>query len=112
MNDDELLYIGKSKNIFSRCVTHTKDKVFNHLFVKLLPINELDRFEQNAIELFYPKYNCFLDKRKEKISIDWEKVLYFRNLGLSWRKTAENLIPRVSCTTLIKRAREEGYYDE
>jgi DNA invertase Pin-like site-specific DNA recombinase len=44
--------------------------------------------------------------------IDWDQVMRFRKFGLSWRKTAENLRPRVSTTTLIKRAREEGYYDE
>ena len=41
--------------------------------------------------------------------IDWKKVKELRGYGLSWRKTAENV--GVSCTTLIKRAREEGHYD-
>jgi len=42
--------------------------------------------------------------------IDWEKVMELRGYGLSWRKTAKQV--GVSCTTLIKRAREEGYYDK
>jgi len=40
--------------------------------------------------------------------IDWDKVMELRGYGLSWRKTAKQV--GVSCTTLIKRAREEGYY--
>jgi len=42
--------------------------------------------------------------------IDWDKVQLLRGYGLSWRKTSEQV--GVSCTTLIKRAREEGYYDD
>lgn len=41
--------------------------------------------------------------------IDWEKVIELRGYGLSWRKTAKQI--GVSVTTLIKRAREEGYYE-
>ena len=41
--------------------------------------------------------------------IDWDKVLELRGYGLSWRKTAKQV--GVSVTTLIKRARSEGYYE-
>ena len=41
--------------------------------------------------------------------IDWDKALELRKYGLSWRKTAKAV--GVSCATLIKRAREEGYYE-
>ena len=41
--------------------------------------------------------------------IDWDKVKELRGYGLSWRKTSKQV--GVSCTTLIKRAREEGYYE-
>jgi len=41
--------------------------------------------------------------------IDWDKVIELRSYGLSWRKTSKQV--GVSCTTLIKRAREEGYYN-
>jgi site-specific DNA recombinase len=42
--------------------------------------------------------------------IDWDQVKELRGYGLSWRKTAKQV--RVSPATLIKRAREEKYYDE
>ena len=41
--------------------------------------------------------------------IDWDKALELRKYGLSWRKTAK--VVGVSPATLIKRAREEGYYE-
>jgi len=41
--------------------------------------------------------------------IDWDKALELRKYGLSWRKTAKAV--GVSPATLIKRAREEGYYE-
>lgn len=41
--------------------------------------------------------------------IDWNRVQELRGYGLSWRKTAKEI--KVSTTTLIKRAREEGYYE-
>jgi len=41
--------------------------------------------------------------------IDWDKALELRKYGLSWRKTAKAV--GVSPATLIKRAREVGYYE-
>jgi site-specific DNA recombinase len=41
--------------------------------------------------------------------IDWDQVKELRGYGLSWRKTAKQV--GVSPATLIKRAREEGYYE-
>ena len=43
------------------------------------------------------------------VDIDWDKVKELQGYGLSWRKTAKQI--GVSAPTLIKRARDEGFYD-
>ena len=45
---------------------------------------------------------------RPKKYIDWEKVEELKKLGMSWSKTAKHV--GVTPATLIKRAKEEGYY--
>jgi len=64
INDDEIVYIGKTINIQSRISTHHKDKskTFNgfSIIAKLpneISDNELLKLEEKYIKLLKPKYN-------------------------------------------------------
>ena len=46
---------------------------------------------------------------RPKAEIDWDTVKDLRKVGLSWTKTAKQV--GVSVPTLIKRAKEEGFYN-
>lgn len=59
-NDDELVYIGKSQNIFQRIGTHIKEgiKEFNNWdYQEIDNENERSELEGYLINVFKPKYN-------------------------------------------------------
>jgi hypothetical protein len=59
-NCGELVYIGKSENIFSRVGTHLNDKKFDSYIIKELPDiseDELSITENELIRKYNPQYN-------------------------------------------------------
>ena len=61
LNDDEVVYVGQSKNGIARPVSHC-DKVFNR--IKILPckMTELNYLEDIYIVKYKPKYNLEFNK--------------------------------------------------
>ena len=57
-NNDNLIYIGKSINIFRRLNDHIKDKYFdNYSFIKCNTEQEADKLELEMIIKYKPKLN-------------------------------------------------------
>lgn len=56
-NDDELVYIGESDNLYRRIGQHiaSKEKIFNRF--ELYPTTDRKRLEGFLIRMFKPKYN-------------------------------------------------------
>lgn len=77
---DELVYIGKSRNVFNRIANHEVD---NDL-VKLLQVPEelLDRLEIMLINRFVPKENLSLFRRTS-VSFTPSEKIYLCSLGIS-----------------------------
>ena len=75
-NGDELVYIGKSSNIFSRVGQHIREniKMFDNWNYKIIENDkERDEMEGYLIEIFKPKYNqkgepnSIFDKDKQEL---------------------------------------------
>lgn len=56
---DEVVYVGKSENIFSRIQTHFAqgDKLFDSWAYREYPVEKIGRAESKFIRLLRPKYN-------------------------------------------------------
>lgn len=68
--NQELVYIGKSTDIFSRIEQHKKDKVFTHFSYQETPLKELNETEKDCIKYYNPKINeNFATKIVEEVLI-------------------------------------------
>lgn len=73
-NDDEVVYVGQSMDIYARIKSHTRDseknKLFTHFKAICCPIDELNKWEQYFITQLNPKLNKTkqndIDDRKRK----------------------------------------------
>lgn len=84
-NDDELVYIGKSQNIFQRIGSHIKEgiKEFNNWdYQEIDNENERSELEGYLINVFKPKYN-------EKM--EYNSIFYCRRINHQrhWTKEKE-----------------------
>ncbi len=77
INNEEVVYIGQTKNMQSRISTHKRDKSkeFTHFSViSKLPngIDKigLDKLEEKYIKMFKPKYNVSHNAEKRELVID------------------------------------------
>jgi len=68
-NNDELVYIGMSKNVFYRIKTHLleKSKIFTNWAYIELPINDLSNIEAMFIKKYMPIYNNDVTARRARI---------------------------------------------
>ena len=58
--NDVVVYIGQAKSqaaMFNRFKSHTKDKDFDDTSFEVVKTEELNRFEADEIEKYWPKYN-------------------------------------------------------
>lgn len=70
INDDEVVYVGQTKNSLSRPFSH-RDKKYNRLEIIECTENELDCLENKYILKYQPKYNTRIN--------DGYKILTCRN---------------------------------
>ena len=76
IKDNEIVYVGKSTNVFSRVTAHTYGKDFDSFNYELYPDyskNELLEIESEYIAKFTPKYNKTISC-KYKILADISKL--------------------------------------
>ena len=96
----KVVYVGKSKNIYARLATHKQNLMrkrndltpyadksapfeFDDVWVRFMPVDELDREETKLILHYRPKYNIQLNHP----SYDMSKVPAFRELLAKARRS-------------------------
>ena len=59
VSNNEVVYVGQSKNIDARIYSHKKEqlKEFENVFILTVPSRDLDHVEINFIKILKPKYN-------------------------------------------------------
>lgn len=66
LDDDEIVYVGQSKNIQARFENHTKsNKIFNRWFYIFCDIEDLNKTEAYYILMLRPKYNIAIPKEDQ-----------------------------------------------
>lgn len=70
IQDDEIVYVGQSKDVDSRILAHSADKVFTRSYVLKAREEDLLWLEGMYIQKFRPKYNLalpyiYFDARKD-----------------------------------------------
>jgi hypothetical protein len=73
LDGDQVVYVGKSKDLCSRLCSHAKTKDFNKVKVIQLADAKSQSLCENSLILKYrPKYNSFLDLKDTNLVLDFE----------------------------------------
>lgn len=83
IDNDEIVYIGKSKNVANRMVVHTKEnnKEFSKVFILgILDSEPLSDYEFPYIAKFNPKYN--FPTKEPSIITQMRKILWESNIDM------------------------------
>jgi predicted GIY-YIG superfamily endonuclease len=72
INDNRVVYVGKSVNVYSRIKDHEKDKKFDRTLYMIVDVNNLAEVERKYINALLPKYNNdqITKNLKEKTDIE------------------------------------------
>lgn len=75
LKGDEVVYVGKTTNGIGRVFAHMKEKDFDNIKIKRMPIDELDLAEARYISKYNPRYNVVMpylsnSARIKKILLD------------------------------------------
>ena len=75
INDDEVVYVGKTENGLKRIMQHN-DKIFNKYSFIEVPREELDYYEDMYIMKFQPKYNNFYSYYRVSVESAYRQLRY------------------------------------
>ena len=75
INDNKVVYVGQSLNVYSRIKEHEKDKKFDRVLYMLADIKNLQEVERKYINALLPKYNNDPLTKRLKENTDIEKGL-------------------------------------